>query len=132
MNERLNSDARWLERTKHDFDAAVEATDVAVAASLRAARARALDDAGRHSWRVPATLWLPAVAIAGLAAVVLVPRIDSVGPGEPRDIGTVAAADLELLLGEEEFDMFAELEFYEWLEMQDGPAADDGTEDGVG
>jgi len=132
MNDKLDSDARWLERTKRDFDAAVEATDVAAAAGLRAARTRALDHAGGHAWRMPSTVWLPAVAVAGLAAIVLVPRIDSVGPAEPRDLGTVAAADLELLLGEEEFDMFAELEFYEWLELQDGPAADDGTEDGVG
>jgi len=132
MNDRLDGDARLLERTKRDFDAAVEATDVGVAAGLRVARTRALDCVDGRAWRVPLTLWLPAVAVAGLAAIVLVPRIDSVGPAEPRDLGTVAVADLELLLGEEEFDMFAELEFYEWLDLQDGPAADDGTEDGVG
>ena len=132
MDDRSGDDDRLLERSRRDFAAAVEATDVAVAARLRAARARALEHAGGRAWAVPAKLWVPAAAAAGLAAIMLVPRLDSIGGGERGELGTVAAVDLELLLGEEEIEMLAELEFYEWLELQEGVPADDEVQDGVG
>ena len=132
MNDRSDADARLLEQSKRDFDAAVAAIDGATAARLGAARALALEAAEPRAWLAPPRLWVPAAALAGLAAIVLVPRLDSIGRDEARDFGGVAAADLELLLGEEELEMFAELEFYEWLEMQEGLPTDDEARDGVG
>lgn len=133
MDDKSQGEARLLERSKQDFDAAVAATDGAVVANLRAARARAVAQRERRSWGVPPRFWVPAIAVAGLAAIVLVPRIESTGGDRARDFETVAAAaDLELLLGEEELEMFAELEFYEWLEAQEGLATDGEAQDGVG
>jgi hypothetical protein len=132
MDDRSDNDERLLERSKRDFDAAVEATDAAAALRLRAARARALEHAGRAAWSVPPRLWVPVAAAAGLAAILLVPRIDSVGGNDGRELDTIAAVDLDLLLGEEEIEMFAELEFYEWLELEEGVPTDDEVQDGVG
>jgi hypothetical protein len=132
MDDRTDAEERLLDGSKRDFDTAVEATDIGVAAGLRAARLRALEHAGRRAWLAPSRLWVPAAAAAGLAAIVLVPRLELGDAGDGQELAPVAAVDLELLLGEAEFEMFAELEFYEWLEMQEGEPASNGTEDGVG
>jgi hypothetical protein len=132
MDDRTDAEDRLLEGSKRDFDTAVEATDIRVAAGLRAARLRALEHAGVRAWLAPSRLWMPAAVAAGLTAIVLVPRIELGGAGDGHELAPVAAVDLELLLGEAEFEMFAELEFYEWLDMQEGEPAGDGTEDGVG
>lgn len=132
MDDRSDAADHLLERSKRDFDAAVEATDIGVAAGLRAARIRALEHTGGRAWLAPSRLWVPAAAAAGLAAIVLVPRIEFGGAGDGRELDPVAAVDLELLLDDVEFEIFAELEFYEWLDMQEGEPANDGTEDGIG
>ena len=44
----------------------------------------------------------------------------------------MAAADLEILLGEEELEMLAELEFYEWLELEAPEESGNEGIDGVG
>lgn len=132
MDDRTDAEDRLLEGSRRDFDTAVEATDIGVAASLRAARLRALEQTSGRAWLAPSRLWVPAAAAAGLAAILLVPRIELGGGGDGRELAPVAAVDLELLLGEAEFEMFAELEFLEWLDTQEGEPASDGTDDGVG
>ena len=132
MDDRTDGGNRLLEGSKRDFDTAVEATDIGVAAGLRAARLRALEQTGGRAWLAPSRLWVPAAAAAGLAAVVLVPRLELGGAGDGQELAPVAAVDLELLLGEAEFEMFAELEFYEWLDRQASEPASDGTDDGIG
>jgi hypothetical protein len=132
MNDRTQAEDRLLQGSKRDFDTAIEATDIGVAAGLRAARLRALEHTGGRAWLAPSRLWVPAAAAAGLAAFVLVPRIELGGGSDGRELDTVAAVDLELLLDEAEFEMFAELEFYEWLDTQEGEPSSDGTEDGIG
>ncbi len=132
MDDRTEAEDRLLEGSKRDFDTAVEATEIGIAAGLRAARLHALEHAGGRAWLAPSWLWMPAAVAAGLAVIVLVPRIELGGAGDGQELAPVAAVDLELLLGEAEFEMFAELEFYEWLDMQEAEPASDGTEDGVG
>jgi hypothetical protein len=74
--------------------------------------------------------WLPAGAAAAAAAVVLFVW-QGTGVQQP-DVGLAAIDDLEILLGEDEFDMFEELEFYAWLEEQPELELPDPTDDGVG
>lgn len=132
-NDNREANDTLLEQSRRDFDAAVDATDATIAARLRAARHLALaENEDRRAWPVPARLWLPVALAAGLATVVLVPRLEPTAPESGRDIGTLAAADLEILLGEEELEMIAELEFYEWLDLQEGSIEDSGSVDGVG
>jgi hypothetical protein len=121
-----------LEGSKQLFDASVDGIDAATAARLRAARLRALEPAGRASWAVPLRLWFPAAAAAAVLAVWLVPGQEYGTPVPERGFATVAATDLEILLAEEELEMLAEFEFYEWLDVEDGAAAGDEASDGIG
>ena len=74
---------------------------------------------------------MPAGAVAA-AALVAVLVLDPNNPGARREPAQVAAlADLEILLGEEDLEMYdEEIEFYAWLEEQPEftpPAAGDGV-----
>ena len=121
-----------LADSKRLFDASVDGIDAATAGRLRAARRCALEPAGRSSWVAPLRLWLPTAAAAALLAVWLVPGQEYGTPTPERDFATVAATDLEILLAEEELEMLAEFEFYEWLDVEDGAAAGDEASDGIG
>jgi hypothetical protein len=61
-----------------------------------------------------------AVAATAAAAAALVLAVSPMRPPAtelpPPEV--IAAGDLELLLGEEELDLFAELDFYLWLETE--------------
>ena len=70
-----------------------------------------------------------AVAAAALVAVLVL------DPNNARDPGpqVTALADLEILLGEEDLEMYdEEIEFYAWLEEQPEFTPPAGTGDGVG
>ena len=74
--------------------------------------------------------WVPGAVAAALLAVVVLPRIGP-APESERQIAALAAEDIEILLGEEDFEMLAELEFYEWLDLQQDVVGDEGG-DGIG
>jgi len=121
-----------LRGSKRDFDAAVDATDTVTAARLGAARRNALAATERASAWKAARIWVPAAVAVGIAAVVVVPRLDPSAPGVGDELDALAVTDLEILLGDEALEMLAELEFFEWLELQDGTLADYEADDGVG
>ena len=92
---------------------AADALEPATRGALRRARAAAVasrPDAPRR--------WLPvAAAVTGAAALFLaVWLVRAPAPTEPPP--ALIAEDLDLLLDDEELDLLAELEFYQWLEMQ--------------
>jgi hypothetical protein len=126
------------ERTKQVFDRSLSEIDAATRSRLTQARYRALQElapagARRSSWHWS---FAPAGALAAAALVALL--LWQTEPATEPTLQAVAAADLEILLAEEELEMLdEELEFYAWLEEQpeftspgaDGPNA---TGDGVG
>lgn len=130
-DKRLRS-GKLLEDSKRLFDASVASVDAVTAGRLRAARQRATQEAAPRAWALRPRVWLPAAVAAGLMAVLVMPGLQPTAPEGERGFGTVAATDLEILLGEEELEMLAELEFYEWLDLQDGGAAENEIADGVG
>lgn len=120
------------ERSKRLFDASVGEIDPATLASLRAARARALRELAPWARLKSPRAWVPAAAAAALV-VVLAPQLVERGAVVPaREFGAVTATDLEILLGEGELEMLVDLEFYEWLELENLAAPQSETEDGVG
>jgi hypothetical protein len=121
-----------IEDSKRLFDASVDDVDAAAAARLRLARQRAAREVAPRAWFASPRLWLPAAAAAGLLAVLVLPGLQLGAPAGDRSLGTAAAADLDILLGEEELEMLAEFEFYEWLDLQGDGTATDGIEDGIG
>jgi hypothetical protein len=132
VDDKRTTSEQLLEDAKRLFDASVEGIDAGTAGRLRAARQRATREAAPWAWAASPRLWLPAAAAAGLLAVLVLPGLQQAPPDNERGFGTVAATDLEILLGEEELEMLAELEFYEWLDLQDGGAGEDEIADGVG
>jgi hypothetical protein len=129
-----NSDADFERRAKELFDHSAAQIDAATRSRLTQARYRALEElpsAGRwrgwQSWLVPAG----AVATAALVAVLLL------RPENPAaDAGlqaAVALGDLEILLGEEDLEMYdEEIDFYAWLEEQPEFSPEAAAGDGVG
>lgn len=121
-----------LESSKSLFDKGVEEVDGATRAKLRRARERALQGLAPRPLFGGARLWIPAAVAAAIVALVTLPLVDRGATQAETGFETMAAADLEILLGEEELEMLAELEFYEWLDLQgSGDGGGEGV-DGVG
>lgn len=121
-----------LEGSKALFDGSVDSVDAATRTRLRAARERALEELVPRARFGGPRLWIPAVAAAGLVALVTLPLLERGGTVANSGFDTMAAADLEILLGEEELEMLAELEFYEWLELEAQDESGSEGIDGVG
>lgn len=133
MNRQRPTDRSELdEHSKRLFDASVDQIDPATAAKLRRARERALRELAPWAWLKSPRAWVPATATAALV-VVLAPQLLDRGTAPPaRDFGALAAMDLEILLGEGELEMLSDLEFYEWLELENLVVPEAEAEDGVG
>jgi hypothetical protein len=118
-------------QTRRVFDASVAGIDPRTRSKLARARAAALEKAAAPGFlgrlRAPRMLVPAGAAAAAVLAVWLVWQ-----PPEPEaGLTTASLRDLEILLGEEELDMLAELEFYAWLEDQlDEPV--DAADDDIG
>lgn len=133
MTIRETKDAEQLERRANAlFERSVAEIDATERARLREARREALAELRRPVFAAPRNLGFAAAA----AAVVLLVMLQSPQSPAPAAVdaqfGTMVAADLELLLGDEELDMLAELEFYSWLDNQALGEGTEETQDGVG
>jgi len=110
--------------TREAYRDSLEGIDAATRSRLTQARHRALQELPKRRSR--AVRWLPAgaVAAAALMAWVLV----STGP---TGLSQPEQADIEILLAEDELEMFEDLEFYAWIDELD--ELEGGLlEDGVG
>lgn len=133
MNDSKQSLSRdLLKNSKRLFDASVESVDAVTAGRLRAARQRAAREPAPRVWALSPQVWLPAAVAAGVLAVLVLPGLERTELGGERSFGTVAATDLEILLGEEELEMLADFEFYEWLDFQAGGTFENEIADGIG
>jgi len=110
------------DRARRAFDDSVEALDAATLSRLNRARQAAL--AGAGSDRV-ASGWRP-VAAAAAVAVLAVALWLGQAPEEPlAERETVVALapeeaeDLEIVLHDDNLDMLAELEFYDWVDSEE-------------
>ncbi|WKZ12667.1 MAG: hypothetical protein QY320_01365 [Gammaproteobacteria bacterium] len=122
-DERLARDAAQLLRQSADE------LDAATASRLNRARQRALAEVDRRhprpAWQAG---WRPALGAAAVALLVVVLWPEpGTGPGAPGsnpapvlEAAAGDATDLDLLLAEDNLDMLAELEFYDWLAAGDG------------
>lgn len=110
------------ERARRAFDHSVEALDAATLSRLNRARHAAL--AGDGGDRV-APGWKPvaaAAAVAVLAVALWLGQMPDEPVAERETVVAVAAEeaeDLEIVLQEENLDMLAELEFYDWVDSEE-------------
>jgi hypothetical protein len=110
--------------TREVYRESLDGIDAATRSRLTQARHRALEALPKR--RATALRWLPAGAVA--AAVVMAWML--VGSG-PSGISQPEMLEIEILMAEDELEMFEEFEFYAWIdeleELQGG-----FLEDGVG
>jgi hypothetical protein len=134
MTIRETKDAEQLERRANAlFERSVAEIDATERARLREARREALAELRRPVFAAPRNLGFAAAAAAAVVLLVMLQSPQSPAPAAvDAQFGTMVAADLELLLGDEELDMLAELEFYSWLDNQALGEGTEETQDGVG
>lgn len=115
------------------FESGLEGLDVPTRARLAQARARALDAYDARSARSRNPLGI-AVPVGVLAAAALAAWIVSGPTASDRDapLGVADASDLEMLLGEEDLELYEDLEFYAWLEEQGVVEAPPAAGDDIG
>jgi len=111
------ADERFASRAKMLFDESVRDLDGATQSRLNRGRQEALARATTGAQTARWNQWLPAAGVAATAAFVVM-----IWPsGQQTDVLTppTSAADFELLLERDEFEMLQELEFYSWIDVDD-------------
>jgi len=98
---------------KKVFDDSVDGLDAATLSRLNRGRQAALQAAGRSDKRW--SHWMPAT---GVAAALMIAIVMMRGPGA-IDVIEAPVNDFEILMSEEDIDLFEELEFYSWLDSID-------------
>jgi len=130
MNERneMGADKAFAEKAKKLFDESVEGLDGQTRSRLNRGRQAALEEltSAKPVW----VHWAPA---AGVAAAVVVAVVLWSG-NLPVDELTpeASAADFEILLTEDSFEMLEDLEFYSWIDLDEDADETVETEDIVG
>jgi hypothetical protein len=129
-----SDDGELERRAQQAFDRSTAEVDAATRSRLTQARYRALEQLPEAPGRRIPRAWLVPAGAAAAAALVAVLLLQRSGPATDTGLEAgLAPADLEILLGEEDLEMYdEEIEFYAWLEDQPelAPAAPVG--DGVG
>ena len=110
MNE---SDDKFAKEAKALFDESVDKLDAATLSTLNRGRHAALEASGKGR-----SVWLRWAPGLGVTAVIVVAVI--MATPRPDVLDAVPASDIDILLGEESIEMLEELEFYAWMELQDG------------
>ncbi len=103
------------ERLSRGMSAGAGELDGALRSRLNQARQTALAELDKPAWLAPPG-WLP---VGGaVAAAVMVALLMRQGAVQTELPGRAPAEDIEILLSGEDLELFEDLEFYAWLEMQ--------------
>jgi hypothetical protein len=118
----MSNEPEDVRQARQLFDECVERLDAATLSRLNRQRRTALaalDGRAATRWQ----LWLPAT---GVVAAVTMSLLLWQRDGAPLVPPVDAAADLDILIADENLEMLEELEFYAWLESEQAePAPDD-------
>lgn len=122
----MSDEADFLDKVRVVFDESVRQVDAAAVAGLREARIGALTAAGSRVpvWR---SRWaLPAGAVAVVGAIVVASFIWFGFGSQPHpSVPFVAQSneDMAIELSGDNLDMYADMDFYRWLQVQQQDAA---------
>ena len=110
------TDEQFVDNARELFTDSVERIDAATLSKLNQRRQAAIAAATNgHSfghW----VRWMPATGVAA-AAVIAVVMMQSPATINLPDVTDSAAADFEILLGDDSLEMIEELEFYSWIDV---------------
>ncbi len=114
-----NPETAFIHKTQAVFAASLEQIDPAVEARLREARRRAVASLVPHRFAWHKRYW--AVSVGAMTAVVIAIAgtfwwQQSVQPTTPFATGN--NEDMSIVLGNDNLDMYADLDFYSWLQTQ--------------
>jgi hypothetical protein len=129
------SESRLEQRSRELFDDSVASLDARTRSRLNQARQAALEAARGHAASGPARWLLPVGSAAALVLVVLT-SVQFMRSGNEVPVieepGMVASTvdDLEILTSTDELEMLKDVEFYAWLETQQGMGESASSEAG--
>ena len=111
------ADERFIAQAKEHFEESVHGLDGATQSRLNQARHKAMEEIATNKGFGRWNQWVPVAGVAAAAvfAVVLLrgnPTMDELVPA-------TTASDFELLLNQDDFEMFEDLEFYSWIDIDD-------------
>ena len=130
MKERkdMTAESAFAGEAKQLFDESVEGLDGQTRSRLNRGRQAALEEltAAKPVW----VQWTPAAGVAAAAVVAVVLwsgnlPIDQLTPD-------ASAADFEILLTEDSFEMLEDLEFYSWIDLDENADESLEPEENVG
>ncbi|MDH4109809.1 MAG: hypothetical protein OEW35_16095 [Gammaproteobacteria bacterium] len=114
-----NDGVRRLEKKAADaFEASVRGLDAETRSRLNRGRQRALAELGIGTRFRPWLQWVPAAGVAAVVALAIF-----TWSGRPPADTAPAVADFEILLNTDDLEMLEELEFYSWIELDEGEGA---------
>ena len=110
----MTNDSKTTNSIKQVLDTGTDALDSATLARLRQVRREAMQQTAERGVR----WWMPVSALGATAAAVLVATwlTTAVAP-QPHVEGT---EDIEILASVDNTDLYEQMDFYEWLESQQG------------
>ena len=117
----------FLKKAREALQASTAALPVEVLARLRESRRLAVEAASHPgpAWRRHG--WVPAGALAMVFVAVLGGVLWLNGGQQPAAPGSNFAAganeDMPIVLNNDGLDMYADMDFYQWMETEDQPAA---------
>ncbi|MGH8372369.1 MAG: hypothetical protein ACRETO_06525 [Gammaproteobacteria bacterium] len=120
MNNTADFESRFLDRSRSVFAASLSSMDAGVVARLRVARQRAVAAADRQpAWHMRA--WALPVGVAALVFAGVISSALFWSQSEPNSNAPFAAAnnnDMAIVLSNDNLDMYADMDFYRWLQAQ--------------
>ncbi|MGH8454609.1 MAG: hypothetical protein ACRESW_08665, partial [Nevskiales bacterium] len=112
-SKRALDDEQLMTAARAELERDAQALDVLTVARLRVARTRALEQASRPSSSWAASWGLPAGAFATAVLLSL-----SLWLTQRQPAPAVDGTPVEILAADEATDLYENLDFYEWLEIQ--------------
>lgn len=105
-----------IDRITRELDSAVDELDELTLVRLRTARKQALADAAQRKPAWGQRRWLlPAAGLAAACLLLVLVGLQWWGPETTQDT-LIAAQDMDIMMAQDDLEMYSDLEFYRWLD----------------
>ncbi|HET7395534.1 MAG TPA: hypothetical protein VFK12_03775 [Gammaproteobacteria bacterium] len=120
MNNSADYENGFLERSRSIYASSLASLDQDVIARLRAARLRAVAEADRRQPLWQSRPWALPVGVSAMVVAAIVGSVLFWNQGQPNTVPFAAANnnDMAIVLSNDNLDMYADMDFYRWLQAQ--------------